>query len=37
MSFRKWVSDKVNAPNAKFELALDTRQHFLGEPLRGTA
>ncbi len=37
MSFRKWVSDKVTPPKAKFELSLQTSQHFLGEPIRGTA
>ncbi len=37
MSFRKWVSDKLTPPKAKFELSLTTSQHFLGEPIRGTA
>jgi hypothetical protein len=37
MSFRKWLSDKVKAPQAKMELALQKSQFFLGEPVSGTA
>lgn len=37
MSFRKWVSEKINAPKAKIELSLRTSQHFLGETILGNA
>jgi hypothetical protein len=37
MSIRKWVSDKVNVPKAKFELTLNSGKHFLGEPILGSA